>query len=112
MARFNDLGLTIFNYRYCTLNKAILLTFTAILLLSKAILGSAHAYICDNVCFSYKVNDRNLYDHINNLALHQPITTMQFSNVIYTYFKKYVSFVFNSTGGIPTYILRPLSNLF
>ena len=38
----------------------------------KAIHGIAPAYICDNVCFSYEVNGRNLRSY-DNMTLHQPI---------------------------------------
>ena len=60
---FNDLGFTRFNDRY---------NYQIALLMFKAIHAIAPAYICDNVCFSYEVNGRNLrfYD---NMTLHQPI---------------------------------------
>ena len=38
----------------------------------KAIHGIAPAYICDNICFSYEVNGRNLRSY-DNMILHQPI---------------------------------------
>ena len=38
----------------------------------KAIYGIAPAYVCDNVCFSYEVNGRNLWFYAN-MTLHQPI---------------------------------------
>ena len=60
---FNDLGLTRFNDRY---------KYQTALLMFKAIHGIAPAYICDNVCFSYEVNGRNLRSY-DNMTLHQPI---------------------------------------
>ena len=60
---FNDLGLTRFNDRY---------KYQTALLMFKAIHGIAPAYICDNVCFSYEVNGRNLRSY-ENMTLHQPI---------------------------------------
>ena len=60
---FNDLRLTRFNDRY---------KYQTALLMFKAIHGIAPAYICDNVCFSYEVNGRNLRSY-DNMTLHQPI---------------------------------------
>ena len=60
---FHDLGLTRFNDRY---------KYQIALLMFKAIHGIASAYICDNVCFSYEVNGRNLRSY-DNMTLHQPI---------------------------------------
>ena len=56
---FNDLGLTRFNDRY---------KYQTALLMFKAIHGIAPAYICDNVCFSYEVNGRNLRSYDNMTA--------------------------------------------